>query len=122
MGERVAVLGASDDPARYAFKAQAALIAHGHDVVPVNPHLQQVAGRRCVATLAEAGAIDTITVYLRAELSEPLGDDIVRSRPKRVIFNPGAESRPLERTLESAGIRVQRACTLVLLASGRYED
>jgi len=46
---------------------------------------------------------------------------MVAARPRRVIFNPGSESPELKRRLEAAGIRVQWECTLVLLASGRYE-
>lgn len=122
MTERVAILGASDNPTRYAFRAFDALTRHGHEVVPVNPQLTEVAGKPCVAQLADiVGDIDTITVYLRPELGEPLADAMVAARPRRVIFNPGAESPELKRKLEAAGIRVQWECTLVLLASGRYE-
>ena len=120
--ERVAILGASDNPSRYAFRAQSALASHGHAVVPVNPQIGAVAGVACVPTLGDIdGAIDTITVYMRPQLAEPLADEMIEARPKRVIFNPGTESPVLKRALENAGIHVQWECTLVLLASGRYE-
>ena len=121
MSERVAILGASDNPSRYAYRALSALTEHGHDVVPINPQLTQVAGRDCVARLADIdGDVDTITVYLRKELAEPLADAMIAARPRRVIFNPGSESPLLKMTLEAAGIAVQWECTLVLLASGRF--
>ena len=121
--ERVAILGASDNPSRYAFRAQSALESHGHAVVPVNPQIDAVAGVPCAPTLGDIdGAIDTITVYMRPQLAEPLADEMIKARPKRVIFNPGTESPVLKRALEKAGIRVQWECTLVLLASGRYDD
>lgn len=120
--ERVAILGASDNPARYAFRAQSALASHGHAVVPVNPQLTAVAGVPCMPALdAIDGAIDTITVYLRPQLAEPLVNEMIEARPKRVIFNPGTESPALKRALEQAGIRVQWECTLVLLATGQYD-
>jgi predicted CoA-binding protein len=120
--ERVAILGASDNPARYAFRALDLLTRHGHDVVLVNPQLTSVAGRPCVARLEDIdGAIDTITVYLRNELSEPLADAMLAAKPRPLIFNPGTESPVLKRTLEAARIRVQWECTLVLLNSGRFE-
>lgn len=122
MSERVAILGASDNPARYAFRALELLTRHGHEVVLVNPQLTTVAGRPCVARLEDiVGDIDTITVYLRSALSEPLADSILAVKPSRVIFNPGSESPMLKRTLEAAGIRVQWDCTLVLLNSGCFE-
>ena len=122
MSERVAILGASDNPRRYAYRALDALTAHGHDVVLVNPQLPEVAGHSCVAQLTDIdGAVDTITVYLRPEISEPLSSAMIAARPRRVIFNPGTESPALKRDLETAGIRVQWECTLVLLATGQYD-
>ena len=121
--ERVAILGASANRSRYAHRAQDALTSHGHAVVPVNPQLDAVDGVPCVATLGDIeGPIDTITVYMRPQLAEPLADAMIDAHPKRVIFNPGTESPALRRALERAGIRVQWECTLVLLASGRYEE
>ena len=122
MKERVAILGASDDPSRYANRAQHMLLDYGHTVVPVNPQLAEVDGKKAVPDLDSIeGAVDTVTVYMRAQLSEPLGDAIVRLKPKRVIFNPGAESPALRKKLEAAGIRVQWECTLVLLRTRQFE-
>ena len=122
MKERVAILGASDDPSRYANRAQHMLLDYGHTVVPVNPQLDEVDGKETVPDLDSIdGAIDTVTVYLRPQLSEPLGDALVRLKPRRVIFNPGAESPTLKNKLEAAGIRVQWECTLVLLRSRQFE-
>ncbi len=122
MKERVAVLGASDDPSRYANRAQHMLLDYGHTVVPVNPELKEVDGTRAVPDLDSIeGPIDTVTVYLRPQLSESLGDAIVRLKPKRVIFNPGAESPALRKKLEAAGIRVLWECTLVLLRTRQFE-
>src|SRR5262245_16649097 len=98
------------------------LLDYGHTVVPVNPQLAEVDGKTTVPDLDSIdGAVDTVTVYMRPQLSEPLGDSIVRLKPKRVIFNPGAESPALRKKLEAAGIRVQWECTLVLLRSRQFE-
>jgi hypothetical protein len=122
VSERVAILGASADPGRYAFKAFSMLREHGHEALPVNPALSAIGDVPVSATLADVPKpIDTITVYLRPALSEPLGDAIVAAAPTRVIFNPGAESPRLKDRLEAAGIRVQWECTLVLLRTGQYE-
>lgn len=122
MKERVAILGASTDPTRYANRAQHLLLDYGHTVVPVNPTLDEVDGKKAVPDLDSIeGPVDTVTVYLRPALSEPLADALLRLKPKRVIFNPGAESPALRKRLEAAGIRVQWECTLVLLRSERFE-
>src|SRR5262245_11353169 len=123
MTERVAILGASDDPSRYANRAQHMLLQYGHAVVPVNPTVGEVDGEKTVPDLDSIdGTVDTVTVYLRPELSEPLGDALIRLAPKRVIMNPGAESPGLTRRLEAAGIRVLWECTLVLLRTQQFES
>ena len=121
MGERVAVLGASDDPARMSNVALHRLAAAGHTVLPVNPNSARFEGEPVARTLDElVPPVDTITVYLRPELAEPLADAMIAARPRRVIFNPGAESPRLKARLEAAGVRVQWDCTLVLLRTHRY--
>ena len=121
MSERVAVLGASNDPTRMSNLALHRLAAAGHAVVPVNPHLEEIDGEPVAAALGDvARPIDTITVYLRPELAEPLAEQMIAARPRRVIFNPGAESKHLKSRLEAAGIGVQWDCTLVLLRTHRF--
>ena len=36
MGKKVVVIGASNKPERYSFKAIKALVNNGHEVIPVN--------------------------------------------------------------------------------------
>ena len=40
---------------------------------------------------------------------------------RRVIFNPGSENFALAKRLEASGAEVVEACTLVLLATGRFD-
>lgn len=122
MSETVAILGASADPTRYANRAQRALAAHGHRVLPVNPTLAEVEGVPVVALEDVPEGIDTVTVYLRAERLAPLVPMLAARRPGRVILNPGADDAAMVRALGEAGLVVQEACTLVLLDSGRYGD
>jgi predicted CoA-binding protein len=120
MSETVAVLGASTDRARFSNRAQHALAAHGHRVLPVNPTLDAVDGVPTVALEALPEGIDTITVYLRAERLRPLVEAVAARRPRRVILNPGADDPEMVAALEAEGLRVQCDCTLVLLDTGRY--
>jgi hypothetical protein len=117
----VVVLGASQNPDRYSHRAVKALSAAGFRVVPVNPGLSEVLGLRVLPRLADVrGAVDTLTLYLGPERCRPLIDDIVRLAPGRVILNPGTEFPELAGRLEAAGIPALEACTLVLLATGRF--
>jgi len=121
MTETVAILGASINPNRFSYKTQAALIEKGHTAVPVNPKYDQIAGIRCYPDLNSfQGNIDTITIYVKPGILNSMAEDIIHIHPRRVIFNPGAESQEVSSRLESAGIRVQNACTLVLLNTSRF--
>lgn len=66
------------------------------------------------------GEADTITVYVNPSVSSGLEEAFLRARPRRVIFNPGAENPDLADRLREAGIEVEEACTLVLLNTGQF--
>ena len=119
--ENVLVLGASDRPERYSHKAMVQLLDHGHHVILVHPRLSEIDGHPVTASLSEvAEPIDTVTLYVNPAISEPLADDLVALKPRRVIFNPGTESTTLANRLQDAGIATEDACTLVLRGTGQF--
>jgi len=121
MSERVVILGASDQPDRYAHKAFRMLREHGHEVVPVHPTLPSIEGVAVVPDLRSVeGPVDTLTLYVRPSISESVAADIIAMKPGRVLFNPGTESAVLQAKLDEAGISREEACTLVLLGTGMF--
>ncbi len=120
--EVVAVLGASSDPNRYSYKAIEILKEYGHRPIPVTPKEKEVLGYGTVEGIKQlvGESIDTLTVYVNPAISDKYTDDIVALKPKRVIFNPGAENFNLEKALVKAGIEVENACTLVLLRTNQF--
>ena len=119
--ERVAILGASADTQRYAFKAQRLLKEYGHAVVPVSPKAQCIDGDAVVDSLGDIeGAVDTLTLYVRPAISTQYRDAILALAPRRVIFNPGTENPELESVLRAAGISCLEACTLVMIRTGTW--
>lgn len=119
--ERVVIVGASDKPDRYAHRAQLMLREYGHQVVPVHPKLAEIEGVPVVADLSQVtGHVDTVTMYVGPQISSGMGDKLTALKPKRVIFNPGAENPELAAQLSAAGIRPEEACTLVLLRTGQF--
>lgn len=119
--ERVVILGASNRPDRYAYKAFATLRKYGHEPVPVHPALSDIEGVTVMPDLPSVGGeIDTVTLYVNPKISEPLVAEIIALKPRRVILNPGTESALLVKELEEAGISAEEACTLVLLETGQF--
>lgn len=117
----VAILGASDKPRRYAYKAMKALESRGEEFRLVNPRLGHVDGHECVGCIKEIGEpIDTVTVYLRPENLRDVVGGVAFARPRRVILNPGAEDPVSRKVLEEEGIEVVEACTLVMLSTSQF--
>jgi len=117
----VAVLGASQKPDRYSFKAVRMLREKGHTPYPVHPALAEVDGIPVWPSLpAVPVPIDTVTVYLSARNQQPIADHLLHSGARRVIFNPGAENPELADELRRRGKEVLHACTLVLLTTGQF--
>jgi predicted CoA-binding protein len=123
MGQRVAILGASHKPERFAFKAFQLLREYGHTPILVNPHSLQknIEGFEVFEKLSELKEkIDTLTMYVGPAISTTLAQEIRAAKPSRVIFNPGSENPELENLLRKDGIEVVEACTLVMLQTQQF--
>lgn len=121
MSKNVAILGASDNPSRFAYKAHKLLRQHGHSTFLVSPKLKELDGQRAFVSLDEVTTpIDTLTMYVGPDTSNKLRSEIVALKAKRVIFNPGSENPELARALEALGVEVVEDCTLVMLNAGRF--
>ena len=119
--ETVVVLGASPKPERYSNQAVRALVEYGHRVIPVHPLLKKIAGVVAVPALSSVkDPVNTLTLYVGPERGKELLQDMINLGPHRVIMNPGTESDEIEEELNARGIAVLRACTLVMLRTGRF--
>jgi uncharacterized protein len=118
--KRTIVLGASSNPERYAYKATKKLKDYGHEVIPMGNKKGEIEGIAIQNDTPQYKGIDTITLYLNAENQKPYYDYIFSLKPKRIIFNPGAENGELMKMAKEKGIDSEVACTLVLLSIGEY--
>jgi len=121
MMKTVAIIGASDKPERYSNMAMHVLKEHGYDVVLVNPFKSQIEGQKCFKSVdVYEGKIDTVTLYVNPARFHDHIKDVIKAGPKRVIMNPGTEDAQHEKVLTDSGIKVQKACTLVLLSQNQF--
>jgi len=118
----VAVLGASDNPERYSYKAVMRLKEGGYTVFPVNPKLKSIEGTPVFASMSDLPKpVDTVTLYVSPEISSKLAEAILAVQPRRIIFNPGSENPDLAAQAEARGIHTVSACTLVLLSTHQFD-
>lgn len=118
--KKTLILGASTNPARYAYLVANKLVRKGHPIVNVGRKVGKVAGVEIQLPETIYTDIDTITVYVGPQNQAPYYDYILNTKPKRLIFNPGAENPELAELARNKGIEVVEACTLVMLNTGQY--
>lgn len=114
------VFGASLKPSRYSNLAINRLVSKGVPTQAFGLIQGEVAGVSIKTDPTDFKDIHTLTLYIGAENQPQYYDSIMALQPKRVIFNPGTENPEFYTLLKTAGIAVEEACTLVLLATGQY--
>jgi uncharacterized protein len=118
--KKTLVIGATENPGRYANRATRSLLARGHAVEQIGLKAGQVQGVPIQTGLPQLAEIDTVTLYVGARNQAGYVDYIKTLKPRRVIFNPGAENPELARELQKEGIEPLEACTLVMLSIDNY--
>ena len=114
------VLGASTNPQRVSFQAIHRLKDAGHEVVAVGGREGEVAGIPIHKGATPFDNVDTITLYLNANRQRQYYEYIIALRPRRIIYNPGAENPELAKLAREHGIQNEVACTLVMLSLDDY--
>jgi predicted CoA-binding protein len=117
---KVLVYGASTNPQRYSYIATNLLLEKGHEAVLVGHKTGQIKGIEIQHENIIEKDIDTVTLYVGPQNQMDLLEYFKSLKPKRVIFNPGTENDALEKDLANLGIKVEEACTLVLLHTGQF--
>ena len=118
--KKTLIIGATDKPERYAYRALHMLKSHSHAVEGIARRAMQVSGVDIQKGKPAFEDIHTITLYLSARFQPEYYDYILQLKPKRVIFNPGTENPELYSILENHGIAYENACTLVMLSTNQY--
>ncbi len=107
----IAIVGASNNPARPSYIVVKYLAERGYDVIPVNPGLAggEIVGRPVYARLSDVpGPIDMVEIFRNSQAAGPIVDEALALDPKpRVIWmqlsvrNDEAAARA-----EAAGVQV----------------
>lgn len=118
--KRTLIIGASNNPERYAYKAAERLLAHGHEIELLGLRPDVIFGKTIDTERKTYDGLDTVTLYVGPQHQPEYYDYVLSLKPKRVIFNPGTENDEFETLLKENGIEAEEACTLVLLGTGQY--
>lgn len=115
------VIGASENPSRYSHKAILSLRNNKFPVIAIGKREGKVADVKIqIGKPPIEVPVDTITLYLSEQNQDEMIDYILSLKPRRIIFNPGAENHHLAELAAKKGIHTLEACTLVMLSTGQY--
>src|SRR4051812_7637971 len=112
MDKPTVIIGAVPNAERYSHKATLSLKRHGHTVYPVGLREGNIDGAEIAIDKPVIQHVDTVTLYVGPQNQAYWTDYILSLKPKRIIFNPGAENPELEALASSKGIECVEACTL----------
>ncbi len=106
--KRIAVVGLSHKPERPSYGVASFLIAHGFDVVGVNPGLAGTAvlGHPVVATLDEAGPLDMVDIFRASDAAGAVVDEAIRLGARTVWLQLGVRDPAAAARAAEAGLRV----------------
>lgn len=114
------VLGATTNPARYAWLATERLKKNDIPVVCLGIKKGECAREPILNGKPELDDIDTITLYIGPSRQPEYYDYLIGLHPRRIIFNPGTENQEFMKLAREHGIETEEACTLVMLAAQNY--
>jgi predicted CoA-binding protein len=110
----VAVIGASNNPAKYGNKAVRAYLRQGWTVYPVNPNESSVEGLPTFASVeAIPGSVDRAALYVPPAVGVTVLEAVARKGIPELFVNPGAESDELLASAERLGLDAVQACAIV---------
>jgi hypothetical protein len=116
---RIAVVGASSNPARPSHRVFRTLLDAGYRCVPVNPNETEVEGVAAVATLAEAaealgGPIDIVDVFRRSEQTVEVAREAVAAGAGALWLQLGIVNEESARIAAAGGLEVvMDRCTAI---------
>lgn len=114
------VFGASLKEERYSNKAVRMLQSFDHNILAIGGREGDIGSVSILTGHPELMGVNTITMYMGKDRQKEHEDYLLSLKPKRIIFNPGAENPSFSLRAKENGIGIQEACTLVLLKTGQY--
>ena len=115
---RIAIVGASPNPARPSHGVMSYLLDQGYEVVPINPNAGEVLGVPAFATLEEAvsagGPFDIVDVFRRADHTPDIAHSAVGTGSRALWLQLGVVNWEAAQIAHEAGLPVvMDRCTAI---------
>jgi predicted CoA-binding protein len=107
--KNIAVVGVSKNEEKPSHQVPKYLIEHGYNVIPVNPTVNEVLGRKCYPSIADIPErIDIVDVFRKSEDVPGVIDDVLKKKDGIKVFwmQLGIHNEDAERKAKENGIDV----------------
>ena len=106
--KNIAVVGISKNEGKPAHFVPKYLIEHGYNVIPVNPTITEVLGRKSYPSIADIpDDVDVVDIFRRSEDVPPVVNDAMKKKGIKVIWmQSGIYNKDAERKAKENGIDV----------------
>jgi uncharacterized protein len=106
--KNIAVVGMSKNEGKPAHFVPKYLIEHGYNVIPVNPTITEVLGRKSYPSIADMpGDVDVVDVFRRSEDASVVVMDAMKKKGIKVIWmQEGIYNEEAERKAKENGMDV----------------
>ncbi|MCD1126096.1 CoA-binding protein [Jinshanibacter sp. LJY008] len=105
----IALVGASDKPARASYVVMAYLLSQGYEVIPVSPKLagQTLQGQKVYASLKEIGcSIDMVDVFRNSDAAYEVAEEAIAINAKVLWLQLDVINYEAESIAQKAGLKV----------------
>ena len=106
--KNIVVVGMSKNEGKPAHFVPKYLIEHGYNVIPVNPTITEVLGRKSYPSIADIpDDVDVVDIFRRSEDVPPVVNDAMKKKGIKVIWmQSGIYNEEAERKAKENGIDV----------------
>ena len=106
--KNIAVVGVSKNEEKPSHQVPKYLVEHGYNVIPVNPTVTEVLGRKCYPSVAAINErIDVVDVFRKSEDIPAVIDDVLKKKDgikvfwmQLGIYNEDAERKAKENRID----------------------
>ena len=107
--KNIAVVGVSKNEEKPSHRVPKYLVEHGYNVIPVNPTVNEVLGRKCYSSIADIPErIDIVDVFRKSEDVPAVVDDMLKKKDwiKVLWMQLGIHNEDAEKKAKENGIDV----------------
>jgi len=123
MEKSVAVIGASNDRAKYGNKAVRAYLRSGFKVYPVNPKEETIEGLKSYRSILDIQTeVERASLYVPPKVGLKIIEEIARKGVKELYVNPGAESDELVNKARKLGLNPILTCSILAVGLDPMKD